>query len=65
MVSYEGTSIIIGTATITLQPFPQPVSEGDVDVTIEVCVEINGLPAGGLGCDLKVDLNLNNGTAGV
>ena len=48
-----------------MQPFPQPVSEDDVDITIEVCVEINNLPAGGLGCDLEVDLNLNNGTADV
>ena len=65
MLSSAGTSIIIGTATITVQAFPQPVAEDDVDITIEVCVEINDLPAGGLGCDLEVDLNLNNGTAGV
>ena len=74
MISSEGiihylthsyTSIIIGTATITLQPVVSPlVSEDDVDVTIEVCVEINDLPAGGLGCDLWVDLSLIEDTAG-
>ena len=74
MISSEGiihylthsyTSIIIGTATITLQSFSGPVSEDDVDVTIEVCVEINDLlPAGGLGCDLEVDLSLIEDTAG-
>ena len=63
-LTHSYTSIIIGTATITLQPFPQPVSEDDVDITIEVCVEINDLPAGGLGCDLEVDLSLTEDTAG-
>ena len=74
MISSEGiihylthsyTSIIIGTATITLQPVTPLVSEGDVNVTIAVYVEINGLPAGGLGCDLEVVLSLNEDTAGV
>ena len=73
MISSEGiiyylthsyTSIIIGTATITLQPVPPLVSEDDMDVTIEVCVEINDLPTGGLGCDLEVDLSLLEDTAG-
>ena len=73
MISSEGiihylthsyTSIIIGTATITLQSVPPFVSEDDMDVTIEVCVEINDLPTGGLGCDLEVVLSLNEDTAG-
>ena len=52
----------IGSANITLQPFPQPVSESGG--TIEVCVEISGLTTGGLGCDLEVDMNVDGGVAG-
>ena len=32
--------------------------------TIEVCVEISGLTTGGLGCDLEVDMNVDDGVAG-
>ena len=31
--------------------------------SVEVCVVISGLPAGGLGCDMTVDFNLVPGVA--
>ena len=47
-------------ATITFEQATYNVVEGSGFV--EVCLEISGLPAGGLGCDVTVDLNLVPGT---
>ena len=35
------------------------MSEGDG--TVDVCVQISGLPAGGLGCDITVNFDLLSG----
>jgi len=47
-------------ATIAFEQATYNVAEGSGSV--EVCLEISGLPAGGLGCDVTVDLNLVPGT---
>ena len=45
--------------------FLQPVfNVDDDDVTVDVCMTLDGLPMGGLECDLVVPLNLVDGKAG-
>ena len=51
----------IGVATLTLQATPSPLDEG---TSTMCCVAISGLPADGLGCDIDVQLNVSDNTAG-
>ena len=39
------------------------VISSEDDGTIECCVEISGLPSGGLGCDVEVKLEYVDGSA--
>ena len=48
-----------GDAAIGFEQPSYTVVEGSGPV--EVCVEISGLPAGGLGCDVTVNLTLRPG----
>ena len=59
MVSYIH---LIGEATIAFGQPSYVVSEGSVPGTVEVCIVITGIPAGGLGCDITVDIDLLPGT---
>ena len=52
--------LCLALATIAFEQATYNVVEGTGSV--DVCVEISGLPAGGLGCDVTVDLNLVPGT---
>ena len=36
-------------------------SVGEGDMSVEVCVELTSLPAGGLECEIDVTLNFNDG----
>ena len=48
---------------MTLQSLSSATCSED-DEYIEVCVEINDLPAGGLGCDVTVTVSVDDGSAG-
>ena len=37
-------------------------SVGEGDGSVEVCVELTSLPAGGLECEISVTLDFNDGT---
>ena len=52
-----------GPASVTLQSLSSDTCSED-DEYFEVCVEINDLPAGGLGCDVMVTVSVNDGSAG-
>lgn len=54
-------NVSLAPATIEFEQTTYNVVEGTGSV--EVCVGILGLPAGGLGCDMTVDFNLIPGTA--
>ena len=52
----------IGVAILTLQATPSPLDEGTSHMC---CVAISGLPADGLGCDIDVELDVFDITAGI
>ena len=51
-------------ATIALDG-AAPLTCSEADVMVSFCVEISGLPAGGLGCDIMVEIVITPGTAGL
>ena len=48
--------------TVAFEQSNYTVSEGDG--TTQVCVEVSGIPAGGLECEIVVTLSPSNDTAG-
>ena len=48
-------------ATLVFQQAISDVAEATPTEMATVCVEISGLPTGGLGCDIEVSFQANNG----
>ena len=54
---------VASSVTVAFEQSTYNVSEGDG--TTQVCVEVSGIPAGGLECEIMVTLTTMDNTAGI